>query len=298
LVIVITVSTLPHAGALSVMTPTGGLFPGATWTENTTKYIQSFPNSKCGQAHVGAHNWSPWNGIGRLGSSSFATDCSARSGTILHDGAAEVVEALTVESPLRMSSGAGGLNVSWDLNLSEAYGFAINGSVAPVRCPGVYENTSTNVSSGWINTTDEIYDCGAITGVGLDASAYVLDLTTNQTIRASRGAPWAFDQSAGVWNFTDKFTKTYSNPHFWSKNSTTTVYINESLGAPGSFKGQLTPEWFINGTFSSKDKYEVIVTLSGGVSVYYYSYSPGYASARLNMSAGGLNARLLPFTEW
>ena len=285
---------LPHA----VATFQAGAFPRATWTANTTKWVQAYPHSTCGRPHVGRDVWSPWSGIGYLKAGAFAADCILKAGAVLHAGAAQVTQGLTVVTPLALPTGPGGVNVSWDLNVSYNVSFLVNGSISPVKCPGIVDNWSTNLSNTWINSTEETYNCGALSGLDLNAFAYLIDLTTNRTFGPSHLSPWAHDVSAGVFNYTDKNITTYSNPHFWQRNSSAVVYINESGGPSVSGIMNLTPRWFINGSFLAGDKYELVTWIRAGVTGFYDSYASGYASARLDMASGISNSRLLPIVTW
>lgn len=242
-------------------------------------------NTGCSSARAPNPTWSAAVGHGTFGARVASRTCSPARGGASVSSVAYTGSSITLVEPLRLPSGAGGVNVTWHITATSF----TRAAVTSWTCPTSYANTSTNYGYTWYNFTDTYQDCYVLSFVQLYGYSYLIDLTGNTTLYS----PFYFDlyNLSGVQNYTSTYTGNYSNASYWSY-SYTLVWTpsNTSYGPSGRLIGSSAPTWFLNGTFVRAHHYELVTY----VGVYAYAVIAGFrgsAAASLNAATLGNGIR-------
>jgi hypothetical protein len=272
--------------AMSSMASAG--FPGATWTPFTYKDSEGCATAKGFPAH-----WAAATGHGKDKLSTSAVTCPAYRGGDKTFSLGDAFGELTVTAPVHLPTGTGGVNVSWSIvgTATDSGGFTGSGA-----CPTVYYNGSYNYGYTWYNYSDAQADCYAYAEVSLYGEAYLMDLTTNTAFYPSNY--WNLYNTSGNENFSYTDTATYSNSSYWIYNYSYSYANNYSYGPSGALAGNMAPQWFINGTFSHSDQYNVITYLEPSTVSEVNGFTHGHAASSVNFATGPNHEDLLPFSIW
>jgi hypothetical protein len=264
-------------------------FPGATWAPYTDR-----SSSGCATAQAYPAHWAAASGHGKFKGDTTATTCPAYRGGAKTESYGDVYGELTVTAPIHLPTGTGGVNVSWNIVVA---GSTTGTASTSGGCPVVYYNGSYNYGYTWYNYSDADSDCGAIGEVSLYGFTYVYDVTTGTYSYASNYWNNAYNTS-GIENYSYSDSYTYSNSSYWIYNGSYSYSANYSYGSAGTLSGTYNPTWFVNGTFTHTDKYNVITEIEPSMDAEVYGYASGHATAALNMASGPNHEDLLPFSIW
>ena len=208
----------------------------------------------------------------------------------------EAYQLATVTDPLKLPSGSGGVNVSWDLHVTG--GQTASNPNSTYGCQvGVYAS-STNFGYTWWNVTTRYANCYVYAVIEVAGYAYLYDSTTGVY-----AYPWNW--WGGIYNYTliQNYTYdvayNYSNSSYWFYNFTYYSGFNMTFGGPGSLNGTYAPQWFINGTFNAGDRYELTTYMFA----YQESVATGFdgrgsGSTSINMASPGNHVNLARIATW
>lgn len=271
-------------------------FRGAYWAPST--YRESYA---CAMAHSFPARWAAATGDGKGRASTRSKTCPAYRGGASVGSYGTVEEELSIYAPVTLTSGLGGVNVSWSLRLTAADAAAYSGSSR--TCPTTSYSSSYYFGYTYWNYTETYGTCADLADIELGGSAELIDLTTGKSYSASNY--WYTYNETYVENYSVIDSATYSNSSYWTYNYTYSYAYNGSGGfgygplSPGTFAGLIVPQWFIKGTFSSTDRYEVetdVYSYEESESIGFASF--GDASTSMNLASGANHEDLLPFSIW
>ena len=274
-VVLAVLASLLFLTSSAVAAPLTAAFPGAK--SLPTLNYRSFG---CAQTHEHGARWSAYTGNGSLRGSTVARTCPTFKGGAAAPSYGEVSEELALTVPVHLTTGAGGVNVSWDLRIfgNESATFLTPTTTCPPS--GSYSYGGRTVS---------FYSCVAEAFVNIGAYAELEDVTNASYFVASNS--WSgISSESGVLNYT---TLNWSNPFA----STT---FNGSVGTPARFSGHYAPQFFINGTFVGSDTYELLIYLYTDQISEVQGYTGGSAVAHTQIDLAGTagHADLRPIATW
>ena len=174
-----------------------------------------------------------------------------------------------------------------------------NGLSTPsYACPTTTYSASYNFGYTWYNYTDTYGFCDVSSEFDIYGFAYLYDMTSGSYFYPSNYWSGMFNYSY-TENYSYNYAVNYSNSSYWAYNYSYSYAFNGTGGTPGTFVGTVAPQWFVNGTFSSTDSYQVItyVGASQYSSVEGFAGS-GHASTSINMAGTTHHENLLPFSIW
>lgn len=244
----------------------------------------------CGVAKSSEPKWSKTTGILHWLGSSTSTTCKKVLDGVGSSSSADSGFSENLGIPLKISSTATGLNVTWSMVAGwteKAANYTAKG------CPSYKYNYSYNYGWSWVNTTYTDSDCSIDASVNLYGSVYLVDETTGSYYYPSNywnGLYRSFDE----YNDSYSGTTTYSNSSYWQDNysySDSYGYRSGSIGS-GAFTPANSPVWWINGTFSGHDTYVLFPYLDGSVSTDCYGSGKASSIASLDLSSGTNGATL------
>ncbi|MCI4367470.1 MAG: hypothetical protein L3K08_06940 [Thermoplasmata archaeon] len=264
-------------------------FPGATWTPNGSRYF-----SGCATSKMTNPSWSATSGIGRWAGTAFASTCGTARGGPSVFSYSSASGGYSVNAPVTLASGAGGVNVTWALKLS-AWDTA--GAAATAGCPSTTIASNTNYGYTWYNYTYTYADCYAIASVGAYAYAYLVDLTNGTYYFAN--TTWAgLSNISGIESYSFSDTYTYSNSSYWIYNGSYSSNSSYSYGVRGSITGSYAPQALITGTFNASHTYVVYASVSASVYAEVAGYSSGHARAYYNAQTNGHHESIKSIVVW
>jgi hypothetical protein len=284
---VVTIMALSSVASAGVAHPAA--FPGAYWSPFTYR-----DNSGCAQAHAFPAHWSAATGAGKSRGATSAKTCPAYRGGTSVGSYGDVGQTLNVWAPVTLSSGAGGVNVTWSLQITASESGAVTG---PTSCPTTVSHYDYNYGYTWVNYTYTDGYCYMDAYFSVYGSAELYDMTTGTYYSSTNYWSGIYNETYS-YNDTFGYMYNYSNSSYWSSNySYGPTSSNYSYGAPASISTTVTPTWYINGTFVSTDSYQVFTYVDS------YQYSEietwtGHAATSINMATGANHEDLLPFSIW
>ncbi|HTT26579.1 MAG TPA: hypothetical protein VMH90_06450 [Thermoplasmata archaeon] len=241
--------------------------------------------SGCGVLSVGKVSLKPTTGVGLWSGSAKAAPCKSSVNGVGSSSDASGSGGVEAIIPVKLSSSNTGVNVTWSLQVSWALKVVLSGSSkCSVTSKYNYSYYYTYLSS-WVNTTDTYSYCSSSGSVDLSASAYLVDMTTGYYYYPSNywnGLSKYFDR----YNDTSTSVTNYSNPNYWSSNYTSWSNYGSQSGTTGS--GTITagssPTFFINGTFTTGDRYFIVTTIGNSVDASISSMKGATVQASLTGS--------------
>lgn len=248
--------------------------------------------SGCGAASAPLPRFSIANDSGRMRSSAYSRICSRGNGPFGSEG--DAATTLTIEMPVRLATGPGGVNVSFRISAA----LADSGSVAPTaRCAVVRQSDDYDFGYTWYNYSQMMSTCYALGSAQVEGTALLEDLSTGATYSPSNAWTGAYNVS-GRENSSFSYRGNYSNASDWSLNASGSYSLNASYGSSGSVAGTWYPTWFINGSFRASDRYRLEVTLSTASMAESYGYRACSASASVDLWGSGRGLALTGLTTW
>jgi hypothetical protein len=224
--------------------------------------------------------------LGRWKGVSHAMTCPPSRGGRAMLSEAAVSTELEVSLPVHLNRTSAGANASWDLAFN-ASTFAGTHALG-FSCPVSYYNYS--FYNSFYNYT-YLYryssvDCYAIGYVGLTGYAYLVDTTTGVD---RFGSSWTgFSNTSGFAIDAYQVAINYSgNASFWPSNSTSSGSFNGSWGSSAFLSERLDPCWWINGSFSGRDHYQIQVYLEFTVLSEVFDVPSAGAGAWLDARSPG-----------
>jgi hypothetical protein len=283
--VVLLLSISPIAGAR----PSNGAFPRATWNYTLYKSV-----SPCAAITIPSSYWTHITGDGLIYDLGVAHTCGPRKLVGTPDSFAGAATALTVNVPVSLASGRGGVNVSWNLHVM-ALTFA--DVFGPTAC--LNKGYSNHSYSGTPSYTISIinWNCNASATIDVSGGATLIDLTTSTLYLAANHWAGVFNAS-GMYNNSATAWVNYSGVSNRSVNSSYSYGSAGSYGSNGSASGTYLPTWFFNETFRSTDKYEIQTEITFYSSVNLLGYASAHGRALLNAERGPYHADLLPLSTW
>lgn len=237
--------------------------------------------------------WSRATGDGAWKASGASRSCGTTRGGNTYPSGTDVEAQLEVGVPFHPPTGAGGINVTWDLDLAAT----TSGSTTSYVCPTTNYSYAYDWGYTWYNFSERISFCTAEADVFLYGSAYVVDQHTGAAYYPSNFWSAPFNIS-GVYNDSYRYTVNYSNSSYWSYNATYASAINQSWGSNGSLTGTFAPTWFINGTFLHAHEYFAETYVYGYVTTSVVGFRPAKAAATIDLASGGRHWDLDPLSIW
>jgi len=284
---VVAIMALSAVATAGVASP--NVFKGATWAPSFSKYL-----SGCG-TNVGIlPHWSKLTGIAKFKDAASSMTCPASKGGSKTYSSSSASGYLTVMAPVKFPTGSGGVNVTWNLALASA---TSGGWIGSSACPTVVYTADYNYGYTWYNYTSVSASCSATGSADIYGYAYVQNLSGGSGAYASNYWSGLYNTS-GQYQYNSTYGATYSNSSYWAYNYSYSYAYNYSYGSPGALSGITMPTWFINGTFSSSSKYQVVTYLDVYAGSYVYGYAHAKAAAMVNMATGGNQATLAPLAPW
>jgi hypothetical protein len=257
------VSPLAAAGAV---TPTL-LFPGATWAPYASKSMGG-----CANAQMIAPHWTALNGAGRMRVQAAANTCPAYRGGPMQSSYAYASNEISVNAPVVMFTGVGGVNVTWNMNFAAVAGGVLFNSTCPTPTLNIY---------GYGFQYCQIYWSAS---VGM--YAYLVDNTNGSYFYPSNY--WG-----GYYNYNDSYNYTYCYSF--------TCYgpYSGSYGYTFGSTGVQSPTLFFNGTFNGADSYSVLTYVYTSADASCEGFQgPCHAVAKVNMQSGGNYVNLGALAPW
>jgi hypothetical protein len=253
----------------------GGAFPGALWSS-----VGSFSFHGCAAGKLEHPTFSASSGIGHGFVSATASSCPKSQGGFLSDTVGLSSVETIVTDPIVLTSADHGVNVSWNYSVRATDSLA---HAVHLSCPATL--TSTHYSVGapynytyWDNSSSTY--CYGAAVVQVDGGAYLTDVTTGAVYYA--GGAWAGQSNTSGFTLdSSKSTQNYSgNRSYYAYNSTSSYNNDQFEGSSGVLAAPLLPDWWINGSFSSSDRYVVTtyVTLTAYVEIYDAPHVHGAAT--------------------
>jgi|SRR5579871_6329227 len=266
-------------------------FPGAYWSPFTFR-----ENEGCAQAHAYPAHWAATTGHGSWKGAVSAKTCPAYRGGTNVESIGEVEGELNVYAPVSLPSGSGGVNVSWNLNVAYSDSGGLSGT--NYSCPQTIYAYNYNYGYTWFNFTEVFANCEAGANADIGGFAYLYDQTTSSYYYPSNYWAGVFNDS-GTENYSFSYSYTYSNSSYWAYNYSYSYALNGTFGSAGSFSGTLAPQWFINGTFSSTDSYQVETYIFSSMEALAFGFSnSAHGASSINMAGTTHHENLLPFSVW
>jgi len=269
------------------------VFPGATLVVANTHSALG-----CGQAHLYVTHWSNVSGIGHLHSITSARSCPAwRASPSSSFG--QTTQELQVSVPVKLSNGSGGLNVTWALD-DRAFANTSLGATSASNCvAGFVSSTTSGPSYNRKTVTNTTSYCVVVATWSIDAVAYLVDSTTSRFDYGQVVSAGPIGNTTSLTEIVRTSTTNYSNPAAWRMNASVAHYrnyTNSSSVYPGP---TWSPEWFINGTFRSSDRYTVVTWIDVTEESEVGQILGGdRASTYVDLASPGHFAELLPFSIW
>lgn len=277
-------STMASAGGVAAMS-----FPHASWAPSS-----DLEQTGCTRAAESNPSFSKINGVGHWQGYATAKTCPASLGPTGATSLAEAYGGLTVAVPLKLSSGAGGVNATWNLTVQAADAAVVTNA----HCPASSYSYDYNLGYTWVNDSSTYRDCYAFAEVELFVSAYVYDATNGTEVASTNYWAGAYNIS-GQEVDTESGHVTYSNPSYWAYNYSSSYSYNASYGTNGSISGSYAPQFFINGTFVGSDKYQLVTTVEALAYCYLYGFHKAAAAAAFDGGPGrGDHLQLSTVTVW
>ena len=278
---------LSGLGSAGVARPSG--FPGAVWTPSGGRLFAG-----CGGSHSMTPTWSPTTGNGHWAARASAHTCPASMGGAAASSYGESYADVAIGVPTSLPGGHGGVNLSWSLVLLESTNATVG---APSSCPTTSGSYSYNYGYTWLNETYSSAYCYALGEDYLYGTAYVVDLTSGLYYYATN--VWAgISALTGAENYSYSESYTYSNPSYWTYNGSYSYNYSSTFGPSTHFQGTMSPQFFINGTFSKTHSYVVYTYLYAYVYAYETGYNHATTSALLNLGTRGNHETLNPIISW
>jgi hypothetical protein len=278
---------LSSAAASGAASP--GIFKGAVWAP----YLEKVVNG-CASVTSADPHWTKLTGAGKWQATTAAAVCSKARGGNTFESYSTAESELEVLSPIKLPSGTGGVNVTWNL---VAAGSNSAGVVGTLKCPYTYYNYSYNYGYTWYNFSEVISECFAEGLMEVFGSAWVNDLTTNTQSNPTNYWTGVVNVS-GVYNETIAYKANYSNSSYWASNYSYSYISNYSFAPSNSFATSWTPTWFVNGTFLHSNRYTVESYIEVIIASDAYGYVNSHATSKVNMATGGNHIDLLPYHVW
>jgi len=285
-VAIVAIMALSSVASAGISTP--GVFKGAVWSPSNFIDV-----SGCAKAAGALPHWSKLTGDGKLASTASAATCSKARGGSTFSSYAETEPELTVKSPVKIPSGTGGVNVTWNIVVAGSDSAAVTSAGA---CPVAYSYAySINYGYTWFNYSYSDSYCSVESEIEMFGEAYVQNVTGGTQIYPNNY--WDLFNTSGAYysNYTDKGS--YSNSSYWASNYSYAYTSNYSYGPSGSISGTYNPTWFINSTFSHSAKYAVYTYIGAFVYVEVQGYT-GHGAASLNGATGPNHVDLQHFAVW
>jgi hypothetical protein len=248
----------------------------------------------CGANSGKLPSWSHYTGVGKMKGSTSARTCSKASGISSFGSNSYVFSQIWIQAPVRLPTGNGGINITWDIAEKAITSGGITGTAV---CPTTTTVSDVDLGFTWYNYTSVYAYCAAIGAFQIAGYAYLYDSTSGTWYYASNWWNTIYNTS-GQYNYSWASVYTYSNASYWGYNFTSFGNYSNNFGASNTLSGTFVPTWFVNGTFNHSHRYVVYTYLDLFANSYVYSYPSGHATASVDMSSGGDHADLLPFSIW
>jgi hypothetical protein len=262
-------------------------FHGAHWSAFSTKDATG-----CSAGVTNKPHWSRLTGAGSLFVAGHSRTCSGPSRVF--GSSATIGSQLQVSVPEYFAIAHSGINVTWDISalLTTAGGVMKNTNCAPTR-----SNTNINLGYTWQNYTSISYACYGLGSVAISGSTFVDDLTTGVQMGSNNSWSGAANYS-GVEIYSSASRYNYSNPSYWSYNSSSAFSLNHSYGARGSLSGQWYPTWFVNGTYVPTDRYLIVTSIEVTANSEAFGFLKSYGSGTGDLLNAPERVALTSITAW
>jgi hypothetical protein len=194
------------------------------------------------------------------------------------------------------SSGRGGIALTWNLTF-DAWVFATVPNAS--RCPPGASNSSTYLSaySTWENTTYRGKVCYSFAWVGIEADAWIVDLTTGSTVYVSHAWPGELAEAGGSVDLSN-VTTNYSNPSFWRYNSSVSRNTGAIGPASASLNGSYTPTLYVNGSFVASDRYLVWGQVFPYISLGAFNAPRAFQVGHFDARGAGDRLAIVSYRSW
>lgn len=274
-------ATLMALAPLASAQVTIGHGPGrSTWQPTW-----SSTSNGCATAKASRPQFDIATGVGKWSATVSAKTCSRNDGGPTVLSTANAQDAIAVDLAIPLSSGTGGVNVTWALNISW-------GVIASVPKPNLCPVTTTVNDAyyawlgSWDNQTVSQSYCALSLSASLSGYAQLVDQTNGTTYWPTNG--WnGFDLGYSHSNQTYYSISNYSNSSDWVDNGTSYYTYGGSYGLTGSglLSAAGSPTWFFNGSFVATHHYTLEVYISGNVWTSITGYPA--SSIRAYLDAAG-----------
>jgi hypothetical protein len=276
------------------------LFHGATWAPTTEDFSSSCASGKL-SAKVAFH---PSTGIGHFDSATSnaksCTNAGLGGSKANSENAGEAQLYTTV--PVKLNASSAGVSEAWNVKASGTTKATFSG--ATPTCTPTYTNDSYNYGYTWYNFSEAYALCDVEAEDVIIGFAYLLDATTNSYVAYdftydSFFTPIVANASGDQVNWY-AYHVSYSNSSYWAYNSTYSSGsgYNFTWGSPGGFSGTYTPVFYLNGTFTTGDKYTVESYLICEAFTEVYNWGHATATATYDGSSIGDHVDLVSVTSY
>jgi hypothetical protein len=285
-VAVVAIMAFSAVAAAGVATP--GVFKGAVWSPSDFKDIGG-----CASLTGALPHWSKLTGDGKMAAAGAAATCSKARGGSSFESYAESEPELTVQSPVKIPHGLGGVNVTWNIVVA-ASSTAVVTSSGP--CPVAYHYAySYNYGYTWYNYSYTDSYCSVEAELELYGDSYVINESSGSSIYSTNY--WDLYNESGQYYDSYADSGNYSNSSYWASNYSYSYAYNYTYGSTGSISGSYSPTWFINSTFARGVHYKVDTYLGAFVYCTVEGWT-GHTSATLNAATGPNHVDLQRFSVW
>jgi hypothetical protein len=264
-------------------------FRGAAWNPVLDKAVGG-----CARGSALVPHWSRVTGNGTWRATGNARTCPRSQGGATSVSYADAEGELTVQAPVYVPAGRGGVNISWNIDIWAVTAGRINGSS---YCPTQTTISSVNYGFSWFNTTYTQAYCAAMSEIFMVGAASVIDRTTGVVYYPSNYWYEPYNVS-GIVTENYSTRQNWSNASYWVYNSTVKGNVTYSYGSTGNLTGTYRPQWFVNGTFSASDRYLVSTYVDIICDVNVNGFGSGKASASIHAEKAPRHWDLMPFSIW
>jgi len=268
-------------------------FTKATWSP----FHEVFGEG-CTTAKIGKLNFSPKTGAGHFTTSTTgAKTCGKAEGGKTADSITEIEGEISSDVPVKLTSSNVGVSESW--NIQAAGTTKATGGAAPTCTPTVYSGND-NFGYTWFNYSEAFALCDVESIVEIYGYSFLVDTTTNNEVASDYNyliTPIMENLSGNQIDW-EAISYTYSNSSYWAYNYSGSYSYNSSWGPSGSVSATYTPTFYLNGTFTTGDKFMVETDIIMYLGAQVDDWTKGTASAVLNVGTSGNHVDLTSVTAY
>lgn len=257
-------------------------FAKATWSPYHSVFGEG-----CTTAKLGKLNFDPKTGAGRFTTSTTtAKTCGKAEGGKSADSITEIEGEIGSNVPVKLTSSNVGASETWNI---QATGVTkATGGATPTCTPTVYSG-NYNYGYTWFNYSEAFALCDVESIVEIYGYSFLVDTTTNTEVAYDYNYLYTpiMENLSGNQIDWEAISYTYSNSSYWAYNYSGSYSANYTWGSPGSVSASYTPTFYLNGTFTTGDKFLLETDIVFYLGAQVDDWAKAAASASLNVGTSG-----------